>query len=158
MKCVTSDGCKFYLFCLFFFFNFNANNEYAARIFRRAVTVWKLSLSLSIGQTIAILKFYFLEAVENKENPLGLFCLSMKIYMWNWKARRYKNLATQQRNYYISLEIRTLAFGPLRRNSMNCQLVCDSNRFTYDQCWNWDDVRCFYLVWKLTVSISWKKW
>ena len=76
--------------------------------------------------------------------------------MWNWKARRYKNLATQQRNYCISLEIRTLAFGPLRRNSMNCQLVCDSNRFTYDQLWNWDDVSCFYLVWKLTVSISWK--
>lgn len=42
-----------------------------ARIFRRAITVHKLLISLSIGQTIAILKFYFLEAVENKENPLG---------------------------------------------------------------------------------------
>ena len=33
----------------FFFFNFNANNEYAARIFRRAVTVWKLSLSVCLS-------------------------------------------------------------------------------------------------------------
>lgn len=57
---------------IFFFLNLNANNEYTARIFRRAVTVCKLLVSLSIGQTIAILKFYFLEAVENKENPLGL--------------------------------------------------------------------------------------
>ena len=57
--------------CSAIFFHLNANNEYMARIFRRAITVHKLLISLSIGQTIAILKFYFLEAVENKENPLG---------------------------------------------------------------------------------------
>lgn len=134
MKRVTLDGCKFCLLCNFFF-NFNANNEYTARIFRRAVTVWKLliSLSLSIGQTIAILKFCFPEAVENKENPLGPSSLSKKNYMWNWKE-------TQQRDYYRRLEIGTLAFGPLRRNSMNSQLDFDSNRFAYDQLWSWNDV------------------
>ena len=141
--------------CSAAFLNFNANNEYTARIFKRAVTVCKLLISLSIGQTIAILKFYFLEAVENKENPLGAVSLSNKIYMWNWKAWRYKNLASQERNYYKRLE--RLSFGPLRKSSMNSQLVYDSNRITYDQLWNGDGISCFYLMWKLTASNSRKK-
>lgn len=75
--------------------------------------------------------------------------------MWNWKAWRYKNLASQERNYYKRLE--RLSFGPLRKSSMNSQLVYDSNRITYDQLWNGDGISCFYLMWKLTASNSRKK-
>lgn len=86
MKCFTSMDVSS-IFAAIFFFNLNANNEYTTRIFRRAITLYKLLISLFIGQTIAILKFYFLEIVENKENPLSLSSFLQKKLYVKLKAR-----------------------------------------------------------------------